>query len=150
MTSTVLPDFLAQLSAAAFTAAVSASPELPIMILRFAGPAFCVAVLWLLNPLPPPHAESASDPAAASASATDLRCACRDVIRFLHCRRGCPRGSRSRPPAVSRNGRCCPEARAWGGACGPDRASPGRHGRRRGSPAPARRPRAAVGSGWSG
>ena len=78
------------------------------MILRLAGPAFCVAVLWLLNPLPPPHAESASDPAAASASATDLRCACRDVIRFLHCRCGCPRGSRSRPPVVARNGRCCP------------------------------------------
>ena len=74
MTSTVLPDFLAQLSAAALTAAVSASPELPIMIFRFAGPAFCVAVLWLLKPPPPPpHAVSASVPAAASASATELR-----------------------------------------------------------------------------
>ena len=67
MTSTWFPDFLAQASAASLTALVSASPELPIMIVSLTGP---LAVLWgallseLLKP-PPPQALPSACRAAA-------------------------------------------------------------------------------------
>src|SRR3954471_29167 len=80
MTSTVLPDFLAQASAAFFTAAVSASPELPIMIVSLTGPlAVLCGACWapLLKP-PPPQALRTSAPVAARARAAAPR-----VLRAL-------------------------------------------------------------------
>src|SRR5690349_18392670 len=61
MTSTVLPVLEAQAAVASLTAAVSASPELPIITVSFTGPflVFWVAEL-LLKPPPPPQALSAS------------------------------------------------------------------------------------------
>src|SRR6476620_10783274 len=75
MTSTLFPDFVAQASAAFLTAVVSASPELPIMIVSLTGPlpVLCGALLLLpLNP-PPPQALRTSAPVAASASAAAPR-----------------------------------------------------------------------------
>src|SRR5215203_2852333 len=75
MTSTVLPDFLAQASAAFFTAAVSASPELPIMMVSLTGPLAELCGASLPPPLkpPPPQALRTSAPVAARARAAAPR-----------------------------------------------------------------------------
>src|SRR3954449_916091 len=80
MTSTVLPDFFAQASAAFLTAAVSASPELPIMIVSLTGPlaVLCGALSAPLLKPPPPQALRASAPVAARARAAAPR-----VLRAL-------------------------------------------------------------------
>src|SRR5262245_28533929 len=68
VTVAVLPDALAQAAAAVCTACVSASPEDPMRICRFAGPVCCC---WSsLKPLP--HAVVASTTAIAR-TATGLR-----------------------------------------------------------------------------
>src|SRR5689334_17292857 len=79
-TSAVLPVFFAQVSAADLTAAVSASPDVPIRICSFAGPDDC----WGFEPWskpPPPQAVRASDVVAATTRA-------RGVLRLM----GAPRG----------------------------------------------------------
>src|ERR1051325_5345468 len=71
VTVAVLPDVLAQASAAVFTAAVSASPDEAIRICSEAGPDFCV--VFLSNPLPQAAAPTINTVASA-ASATDRGC----------------------------------------------------------------------------
>ena len=66
VTVTVLPVLDAHAAAASLTALVSASPDEPMRICRFAGPAVSAVPPWLLNPLP--HA------ALASTSATARQC----------------------------------------------------------------------------
>ena len=74
MTSTVLPDLLAQAAAAALTALVSASPELPIITVSLTGPVLVgwVPELLLLKP-PPPQAVRARAPLAAMARKAPFR-----------------------------------------------------------------------------
>src|SRR5664279_4450212 len=88
MTVAVLPLFLPQASAAALTALVSASPELPIMMVSLAGPA-----AWdLLAPpkLAPPQADRTSALLAHSATATAPWRVLRVLMNSLHRECGCP------------------------------------------------------------
>jgi len=68
MTCALLPLFLDRAAAAVLTALVSASPELPIMMVSLAGP---LAWVLLAPPKllpPPPHPERTRVPLAQSAS----------------------------------------------------------------------------------
>src|SRR5664280_3137660 len=105
MTVVVLPLFLPQASAAALTALVSASPELPIMMVSLAGP-----VAWdLLAPpklLAPPHAERTRAPLAHSATATAPCRVLRVLINCLHRECGCPLGWKLQECRFGPIGRC--------------------------------------------
>src|SRR5882724_11525722 len=109
-TVAVLPLVAAQLAAACFTAAVSASPDDAIMIWMLAGPAFCVDCAELPeNPLP--HAAVSRRAPPSTAAPTSGRMSRDTIDSFV-----VGNGRRAASPGISDHQVWCEQDMVVGGA----------------------------------